>query len=70
MIADDGKIRAFASKGRDGKELFRSAKVQGTAYARIDVDVTGVRKLTLRVESGKQGDAACWTVWGSPMVTR
>ncbi len=54
----------------DGKELFRSAKLHGTAYAKIEVDVKGVKALTLRIESGKQGNGNCWTVWGSPKVTR
>ncbi len=54
----------------DGKELFRSAKLQGTAYAPIEVDVSGVDELTLRIVSGKQGNGNCWTLWGSPKVTR
>lgn len=54
----------------DGKELFRSAKLQGTAYAPIEVDVSGVDELTLRIVSGKPGNGNCWTIWGSPKVTR
>lgn len=54
----------------DGKELFRSAKLQGGVSAQIKVDISGVEKLTLRTESGKQGNANCWTIWGSPSVTR
>jgi hypothetical protein len=59
----------FVVKG-DGKELFRSAKVGGSASARIDVDVSGVKWLELLVESGKGDNHGCWTVWGSPRVAR
>ena len=65
----DGGSGVFVVKG-DGRELFRSLKLGGTASVNVDVDVTGVRQLELLTESGKDGNGGCWTVWGSPRVSR
>jgi hypothetical protein len=54
----------------DGRELFRSGLLKGTATSLIDVDVSGVKRLELLVESGKEGNGGCWTVWGSPRLER
>lgn len=59
----------FVLKG-DGKELKRTLVLRGEVTARLDVDVTGIRRLELITESGKEGNAMCWTVWGSPFVSR
>jgi hypothetical protein len=59
----------FVVKG-DGKELFRSKLLKLDQTARIDVPVAGVKQLELIVESGKRGNANCWTVWGSPIISR
>jgi len=54
----------------DGRELFRSELLKGTRTAEIDAGIEGVKRLELVVESGKQGNACCWSVWGSPKVYR
>ncbi len=54
----------------DGRELARSAKLQGASAKQIEADVTGVESLELIVESGKPGNANCWTIWGMPKLTR
>jgi len=54
----------------DGRELFRSELLKGTRTAEIDVGIEGVKRLELVVESGKQGNACCWSAWGSPKVYR
>ncbi|MEM0969237.1 MAG: NPCBM/NEW2 domain-containing protein, partial [Verrucomicrobiota bacterium] len=59
----------FVVKG-DGKELTRKAVFDGARTAKLAVDITGVDRLDLIVESGKQGNASCWTVWGAPRLSR
>lgn len=59
----------FIIKG-DGKELFRSNVLRGRGTAKIDVDIAGIKKLELIVESGKKGYSSCWTIWGAPTVHR
>lgn len=54
----------------DGRELQRTKLLRGNEIAKIDVDVSGVKELKLVTESGKRGNAMCWTCWGSPFVTR
>jgi hypothetical protein len=59
----------FVVKG-DGRELFRSELLKGPKTAAIDVSIEGVKHLELLVESGKQGNACCWSVWGAPKISR
>ncbi len=54
----------------DGKELYRSDVLKGRTTCKIDVAVEGVEQLELIVESGKQGNAHCWSVWGAPTLHR
>jgi hypothetical protein len=54
----------------DGKELQRTKVLRPRETTKIEVDVTGVDRLEVIAESGKEGNAMCWTVWGSPFVTR
>lgn len=54
----------------DGKVLHQSALLQGSAVERIKVDVSGVDRLELIVESGKRGNGRCWTIWGAAKVAR
>jgi len=59
----------FIIKG-DGRELHRTKLIKGSETERIEVSLNGVKQLELIVESGKENNHACWTVWGSPRVTR
>jgi len=59
----------FVVKG-DGRELFRSKPLRGEDAADISVSVKGVQRLELIVETGKDDNACCWSVWGSPTVSR
>lgn len=54
----------------NGRELHRTKLLRGNETATIEVDVSGIDELELIAESGKEGNAGCWTVWGSPYVTR
>jgi hypothetical protein len=67
-VAEQGS-GIFVVKG-DGRELFRSRLLRLDQTAQIDVSVDGVKQLELIVESGKRGNANCWTIWGSPIVSR
>ncbi|MEE9369018.1 MAG: NPCBM/NEW2 domain-containing protein [Pontiella sp.] len=53
-----------------GKELYRSDLLKETATETIDIDVSNVDRLELITESGKTGNAYCWSVWGSPTLFR
>ena len=59
----------FIVKG-DGKVLYTSKLLKGDATDTIQIDVDGVNSLELIVESGKQGNGNCWTIWGGAKVTR
>lgn len=54
----------------DGIELFKSKKLNGSKLAKVDIDVSGVDKLELIVKSGTGSNNGCWSVWGSPEVSR
>ncbi|MBC8352542.1 MAG: NPCBM/NEW2 domain-containing protein [Planctomycetes bacterium] len=59
----------FIIKG-DGQVLYTSKLLKGNATDAIQLDVGGVESLELIVESGKQGNGNCWTIWGGAKVTR
>ena len=59
----------FILKG-DGKELFRSEKLDAESTAEVDVDVSNIETLELIVNTGKHGNANCWTVWAEPTLRR
>jgi len=54
----------------DDKVLYQSELVKGNTTVDLSVDVQGVDTLELMVESGKQGNARCWSVWGNPRLSR
>ncbi len=54
----------------DGKELYRSKRLGPGETAIVDVEIAGIGKLELNVESGKDDNACCWTIWGAPRVRR
>lgn len=59
----------FIVKG-DGKELYRSDKLRSTNTEDIDIDVTGIQQLELITETGEKDNRGCWSIWGSPKLTR
>jgi len=54
----------------DGRECYRSLLLSGSRTADILVDVTNVDTLELLTESGKEGNACCWSIWGKTKVKR
>jgi len=59
----------FVVKG-DGRELYRSKVIQGRDIASVAVRIDGINVLELIVESGKEGNACCWSIWGAPTLIR
>jgi hypothetical protein len=59
----------FIVKG-DGKEIHRTDRLREKKSAKIDVDISGVKELTLETESGLNHTHTCWAVWGMPVVRR
>ncbi|WP_265595006.1 NPCBM/NEW2 domain-containing protein [Haloferula sp. BvORR071] len=59
----------FIVKG-DGEELHRSAQLDQGMAERIDLDIRGVKELTLETESGLPTNHTCWAVWGMPLLER
>ena len=53
-----GDGAAFIVKG-DGRELFRSKRMYPTEKQALDIDVTGVRELELRLDEGDKKDKDC-----------
>ena len=68
FVTDNGQAR-FVVLG-DKRELFRSEILKSTAISEIEVDVSDVQVLSLVVETGKDNNFNCWSVWGSPTVSR
>lgn len=64
----DGKV-VFVVSG-DGKELFRSDVIGRSREQKLEVDVSGVDALELIVENGSDSNARCWSIWGSPKLSR
>jgi len=54
----------------DGKELFRSDTIEGSKERAMELDVSGVKSLELVIENGGEGNGNCWSIWGSPEVSR
>lgn len=59
----------FIVKG-DGREIFRSKLLKGSKRAEINLEIENIDHLELIVESGKEGNALCWSIWGAPKITR
>lgn len=47
----------------DGKEVFRSKRIEGGRIERFSIDLTGIRRLELRTEDGGDGNGADWGLW-------
>jgi NPCBM/NEW2 domain/Putative peptidase family len=54
----------------DGKELFRSPIIRGSARAGYKVDVSGAEQLELMVEDGGDGNSNDWGLWLDPTLVR
>lgn len=54
----------------DGQELFRSDTLEGSKEHEIELDVSDVKRLELVVENGGAGNGNCWSIWGTPNVSR
>lgn len=59
----------FVVKG-DGRELFRSPRVEARKLLSLDVDVKGVSSLELLTENAGDGNNGDWAVWAEPELTR
>ncbi|WP_395753243.1 NPCBM/NEW2 domain-containing protein [Prosthecobacter sp.] len=53
----------------DGRELWKSKVLKAGDLAAFDVEVRGVKKLTLRIE-GKDGINGAWGAWGETVLRR
>lgn len=54
----------------DGKVLYQSPVLTEKKTQAVSVSVEGVDTLELLTESGKEGNACCWAVWGAPTLRR
>ena len=54
----------------DGKLLHETKLLSGTNTEKIRVNVESVQKIELAIDSGKPGNAQCWTIWGNPTLSR
>ena len=54
----------------DGREVFRSPKLQPGRIADFDVDLTDVTSLELRTENAGDGNNGDWGIWLAPMLSR
>ena len=85
LFALDGAWKAFAAEAgiqpggagsgifvvkADGRELYRSPKLDRSKTAKVSVDVTGVKSLELLVEDSGQGNRGAWAIWAAPRLTR
>jgi len=54
----------------DGREIFRSKMLGPDRLEPFNLDVSGVRQLTLETEDGGDGRSADWGTWFEPQLTR
>jgi len=54
----------------DGREVFRSKKVEGASAVAVTADVTGAKTLELLTEDAGAGSNMAWAVWCAPRLTR
>ncbi|HET7624321.1 MAG TPA: NPCBM/NEW2 domain-containing protein [Verrucomicrobiae bacterium] len=54
----------------DGKELWRSGSVRGSEAKPVEVDITGIQKLTLRSTSSAGRRTRAQSVWANPTVKK
>lgn len=54
----------------DGRELFRSEVLKKSQSGQAEIDLTGVRVLTLQVLDGDDGNGSDWGLWLDPTLSR
>jgi hypothetical protein len=54
----------------DGRELFRSSRIDGHKLQQVRLDITDVKRLELAVEDAGDGAANDWGVWIEPALGR
>jgi hypothetical protein len=59
----------FVVRG-DGKELFRSQKIADHRLQRLEVSVSGVKRLELIIEDADDGNGHDWGLWIEPTLER
>jgi hypothetical protein len=64
----DGSVK-FTIEG-DGKTLWKSDLVKSAGILPFDVDLTGVKRLTLRSDDGGDGRSSDWALWLEPVLSR
>ena len=64
----DGSVK-FVIEG-DGKPLWQSDLVKTAITLPFQVDLTGVKQLTLRTEDGGNGNREDWALWLEPVLER
>lgn len=47
----------------DGKEVFRSKRIEGGRIERFEIDLSLAKRLELRAEDGGDGKASDWGLW-------
>jgi hypothetical protein len=52
----------------DGRELFRSEKMEAGKAVQIKADVSSVKKLELLTEDAGDGNRGAWSIWCDPML--
>lgn len=65
-----GNVSAIFTVKGDGKELYRSSKIQDSNTETVSIDISGVKELELIADTGESDNRSCWSVWGSPKVSR
>jgi len=54
----------------DGKEVYRSKAIRGSAMAVYDVDMAGAQRLELDVELAGERNGGNWALWLDPELSR
>lgn len=69
-VADgkDGSVQAVIEG--DGRVLWQSAKLAPGPVAPFQVNLTGIKRLTLKINDAGDGKASDWGLWLEPILTR
>lgn len=69
-VADgkDGSVQAIIEG--DGRVLWQSAKLTPGPVAPFQVNLTGVKRLTLKINDAGDGNSSDWGLWLEPVLTR
>ena len=64
----EGSVR-FVIEG-DGRTLWQSSVVKSGKLTNFTIDLTGIKRLTLRTEDGGDGATGDWGLWLAPVLSR